>query len=106
MTLANFIRLGKTPVLKLRLKMETSRGTMMGAAIFNSFIGMSFGPADLLSSSWSRIIITSAMLVSLKVKFSSTLLVRNDNGDMGVFGISSSTLRPTFIKKLLKALAI
>ena len=86
--LANFIMFGNIPFLKLRLKMETRRGTMIGAAIFNSFIGMSFGPADLLSSSWSRIIITSAMVVSLKTKFSSTLLVRNDNGDMGVLGIS------------------
>ena len=43
--------------------MDTRYGTIMGAAIFNNFVGMLEIPVDLLSSNSKSIVITSAFVV-------------------------------------------
>ena len=62
-TLASFIRSGKTPFLNERLKIFTSWGMIIGAAILSILIGMSDGPEDLLSSSKRSIVMTFVMSV-------------------------------------------
>ena len=97
-TLASFMRSGKTPFLNDRLKIFTSWGTIKVAAILSILIGMSDGPDDLLSSSKRRIVMTSVVLVVWKVKLVKILSRRKDKGDMGVFGILLSTPGPTLAK--------
>ena len=54
-----------------------------------------------MSSSCKRIVMTSGIVTSLKIKSFSTRLPIKDKGEIGVFGISLSVLGPTFTKKLL-----
>ena len=104
--LASFIRSGKIPFLKDKLNMLTRWGTIIGAAIFSTFIGILDGPDDLLSSSKSNIVITLVMLVGSKEKLFTIRSRRNVTGDMGVFGMPISISGPTLAKKLLNVSAI
>ena len=97
MTLASFIRSGKIPFLKDKLKILTSWGMIIGAANFSIFIGISEGPDDLLSSSKRSIVMTLVMVVDWKVKSVKTLLRRNVRGDIGVLGILLSILSIIYI---------
>ena len=92
-TLASFIKSGKVPSLKEGLTTSTNWGTMIGAAIFKNFIGISEGPDDLFSLSDNNIIITSELLVGLKKKLVTTLLLRNDNIEVKIF--DENTLKMT-----------
>ena len=89
---------GKTPFLKDKLKILTSWGIIIGAAIFSIFMGISEGPDDLLSSSKSNIVITFVIVVDWKEKFVRILLRRNVRGDIGVLGMLLSTSGPALAK--------
>ena len=73
----------------------------MGAAIFSNFVGMLEIPVDLSSNSKS-IVITSAFVVDVIVKFTLTLFLKYDIGGLKHLGMVLSVLGPTFTKKLLK----
>ena len=56
--------------------MDTKYGTIMGATIFINFVGILEIPVDLSSPNSNSIVITSAFVVGVIIKFKLTLFLK------------------------------
>ena len=70
--------------MKDKFFMDTRYGTIMGAAIFNNFVGMLEIPVDLLSFNSKSIVITSAFVVGVIITFKLTLFLNPIPGGWGI----------------------